>query len=291
MKTIKVKKIVLLSLLNFCAIILNAQSNTIYFFKNRYNAEVQNFLESRQYKSVELITNSSIVDNKGKVNEAVVKNNLAKILKSKPDLLIIDWEKEDFWNLKKKVETNEFINAEAEFIKLIDFIKRLYPSQKLGIYGLPFKVFININAAYNEKNKFDRILSKVDVICPSMYFDFLDIEKGRSNNYQYLKNQLNVSLDYGLRLNKPVIPFIWEVVHPNNKKYGGGLIPKQEFEEKINYIKKFQYKDRRISGLIWWAPGNVPKAYNIESKSEKNNRNNANSNRNIITKEYVELLD
>lgn len=278
-----------------------SSNNNLYFFFQRYSPETIQTLKSNGYSRVDIITNSSIVNSKGLIDYNNITNNLKKIIKEDTELLIIDWEKEDFWNLKQKTNTKKFKVAEERFIDLISFIKKKYPSIKVGVYGLPFKVFYNKKAAYNEPKKYDRILKIVDVITPSLYFDYLDKERGKTDNYLFLKNQLDVSLDYGQRLGKPVLPFIWEIVHTSNKSFGGTLMPQDEFTNKLNYINNYNYKNTKVNGLIWWAPGNATighlptTASSIQNRSStisnkkmnKNQQYQANKNRNIKTIEYL----
>lgn len=298
MKKIKniVIKVILIVLAVYCANGAVAQSNNqdIYFFNQRYNVATIDFLKSKNFKRVDIITNSSLVNSKGNLDFDNISKNLNKIIKSDTKLLVIDWEKDDFWNLKNKRGTASFKNSEKEFITLVKFIKTKYPNLNVGIYGLPFKVFYNKAAAYNEDKKFDNILRTVDVICPSLYFDFLDKEKGADVNKLFLKNQLEVALDYGKRLNKKVLPFVWEIVHPSNKNYGGQLVPISEFKSKVNYICDFKHLNSSVSGFIWWAPGNATLGH-FQKKSRsfsqnKRNQYDANVNRNGVTIDYVKSL-
>lgn len=274
----------------FC---LNASSQVkdIYFFYERYTKEMQETLRNGGYKTVKLLTKSNILGSDGKISNNQVKKGLTKILSEKVDLLVIDWEEDDFWDLKKRKGSREFKEAESKFVHLVNLIKAMFPNQKVGIYGLPFKVYENKNPSYNEKEKFDKLFSIVDVICPSVYFGAPNKQYGKARNYRFLENQLDVALDYGRRLNMPVIPFIWEVVHPSNKIHGGELISKEEFKEKVQFISNHRYNNQDVAGMIWWAPGAATKGHYVEKRNGKSNRYNANINRSAVTKSYLDYLE
>jgi len=260
-----------------------------YAFFNRYNDNTQKYLKQRNFKSVKLITNSSIVDKNNNINEKIIKQNLKRILLPTDDLLVIDWEKEDFWNLKLRADSKEFIKAEKQFIRLIKIIRKNNPNIKIGIYGLPFKVYYNLNAGYNEKGKFDKILSLVDVICPSFYFNFTDDIIGKEKNIEIITNQLINCLEYGERLNKPVIPFIWELIHPSTKDIGGTFVPKDEFKRHLKLIINFKFNnENKISGLIWWSPGRASEIYGSLSKD---NTLSAREIRSRTLIEYVKMIE
>src|SRR5690606_7023990 len=114
--------------------------------------------------------------------------------------------------------------AEQQFIDLIDYIKKLRPNLTIGFYGVPFWVFVNKYPAYGSKNKFKNLLEKCDVLTPAYYARSLDRDIGREKNDLYLENNLDITFEYAIELNKPVIPFVWEFVHPVNKTTGGTLI-------------------------------------------------------------------
>src|SRR5690606_12568763 len=112
-----------------------------------------------------------------------------------------------------------FKNAEKQFIDLLRYIKGVRPNLKIGIYGIPFRTYYPSQLKWNGDRKFDRLMSMSDIVFPSLYIIYPDKEKGKDANEQYLKDNLDVAFSYGERFNKPVIPFIWYIVHPNNKKY------------------------------------------------------------------------
>ncbi|MNY23887.1 hypothetical protein D3C86_1575710 [compost metagenome] len=93
----------------------------------------------------------------------------------------------------------------------------------------------------------------------------------KSRNEKYLKENLESALEYGIRLNMPVVPFMWSLVHPSNKLYGGQLVSKNEVVQNINFIKNFKYKNRSVSGIVWWDPDykSFSKMIKSDIKTEK----------------------
>lgn len=77
---------------------------------------------------------------------------------------------------------------------------------------------------------------------------------------EYFKKNLDVAFDYAIRLNKPVIPFVWYLIHPSNKRYRYEMIPRMEMLTYIDYIHNYKsYNNNSISGMVWW---DTPTPYN-----------------------------
>lgn len=242
----------------------NAKEFLIFAFLERYSRETRIRLLQNGVRDVKLLTTSNIdSDNDGYFEEHTVRAYLKRKFPDSTEsgLCIIDWEKMHYKNLKLPSHTNRFQKAEAEFIKLIRLVKHERPNLSVGIYGLPFRVYINRYPSYNQQKKFSRILNECDVITPSFYLTVTNAQVGGAVNKARLKNNLIVNLEYGLQLKKPVMPFIWEIVHPQNEMYGGGLVPQSEFLNMFDYIIRFELEGIQVDGVIWWAPGRPPAGY------------------------------
>src|SRR5690606_2878540 len=87
-------------------------------------------------------------------------------------------------------------------------------------------------------------------------------------NYLFIKNNLDVALDYGSRLNKPVIPFFWYLVFSpdEDKELRNERLPRQEVYDYMNYINNYESSTgAKVSGLIWW---DTPTPYNAKEVKE-----------------------
>lgn len=56
---------------------------------------------------------------------------------------------------------------------------------------------------------------------------------------------------------KPVIPFVWYIVSPGNKKYGNEYLSEASFARYINFIRNYSFNDKKVLGVVWWEPSNV----------------------------------
>ncbi|MNS95349.1 hypothetical protein D3C72_1296050 [compost metagenome] len=185
-------------------------------------------------------------------------------------ILCIDLENEAYSNLFKfDSESAEFREASEQFIWMIKTIKKMCPNMKVGVYALPYRTYHT--SPKSDKNKLDVILSLCDYIFPSLYTMYPDRQIKKSRNEKYLKENLESALEYGIRLNMPVVPFMWSLVHPSNKLYGGQLVSKNEVVQNINFIKNFKYKNRSVSGIVWWDPDykSFSKMIKSDIKTEK----------------------
>lgn len=267
------------------------QSDAIGLFMlfNRLSDHTVQYLQNNHVKSYYLMTANSIDSNDGnKFSEEKVTSFINKYIDKNAvdDYLVIDWESDYYDFLKLHHDDIKFKEAEAEFIRLISFVRELRPEIKVAVYGIPFRMHEKKQNKNNGSDfKFKRLLSNCDAVSPSFYRMNPDDEKGKAYNLTVLENNLEISLQYGQLLNKPVIPFVWELIHNNNKKYGGELIGNEEFSLMIKNIVTFKYQNTGIKGLFWWTPSRIYPVY------EQLIPNNIKSNRNrlVLTRDSVIL--
>lgn len=257
-----------------------AQSNsskfTVYVRCGLYGNELVKKVESSSdYGCYKLLGRYDIDrQNKGIIDETLVKAGVNTLYPAKEatGLISIDIENKVFQNVKDFDKGNpEFEKSIAALIKLVSVVKKERPNLSVGIYGIPYRFYYENQKARNKDQKLDPLLKVVDYISPSLYIVYPDKEKGFDANNNYLKENLKVALEYGKRLGKPVIPYVWYIVHPTNKKYGKELIGRKEMQSYLNIIRDYQYEGRRAEGVIWWEPGKsnykLPKDM-LESKAK-----------------------
>jgi hypothetical protein len=250
-----------------------SQEFKIYYAPSLYNVEVQNLLQNNvNFKEYRLMLGIHIDPKKqGVIDREVFERNIIKFYPNtnSTGVLCLDLENKLFENLKNcKKESKDYKQAEAAFIWMVNTVKTMRPNLKIGIYGLPVRVYY-LNSKEFDPKKFDKIFLSCDYIFPSLYTMYLDKQVGRVRNEKYLKDNLEIALGYGLRLHKPVIPFVWNLVHPSNKKDGGALIDKSEMLKNILFVKNFKFKGLSAHGIVWWDPD-----YKSFSNMLKNNPKN-----------------
>lgn len=258
-----------------------AQEDTfqIYFFKNRYSEKDLKYIEKyHNFGYYNLFSQGYLESNKqkGHIDLEKVQNSLHMNYPQKDSdgLLVLDFEGLVYDNLRTYEPGEEkFDKAEAEFLQMLDLIKKDRPNLKIGIYGLPFKFYFKSQELYNRKNKFDKILKKVDFIAPSLYLLYSENQNKINENLEFLNDNLETSLSIANRLGKPVIPFFWYMVNPINKDYGGEIISSEALEIYLKTIKNYKYKSQKVKGVFWW---DVSEKYfeTYINKAKKGNRNN-----------------
>lgn len=247
----------------------------IYYDSQRYTQTLQQELDLKpSFKKYNLMLEYQIDPNKtGSIDKDIFLKNLKNFFPntSSEGVLCIDLENKVFDDLIKFDEsTIEFKRAKETFIWMIKRSKIMFPNVRVGIYGLPLRDYYF--KTIKDYRKFDSILVLTDIIFPSLYTMYPDSQFGRVRNEKYLKDNLVIALELGIRLNKPVIPFVWNVVHPSNKKYGGKLIDANEMIKNVVFIKEFRFKDNVVEGVVWWDPDY--KSFNKLVKSSYNLDNN-----------------
>lgn len=230
----------------------------IYVMNWRFGPESLAYFKAQNIVVTNMLTQGNIVsgNDKNKVDPAKVHKYLKSLF---PDLnssekLVIDWETDVFRNLRGyPVTDSRYQAAEAEWRKLIGIIREERPQVKIGIYGMPFRSWTKDNVEkINPDRKYDALLSLLDFLTPSVYLLYADEQVGRARNMEYISYNLDVALDYGQRLGKPVYPFFWNRISPGNKKYGKELIPIEAFADYVKYISTYSHNGYKVSGIYWW---------------------------------------
>lgn len=257
------------------------EGKNIYVISKKYSPEINDLLEkSNVYKSITVFS-PSMIGNNSEINYKQLSRSLIRNFPqvTSGGLLCLDIENEIYEDIRKYNQgTLRFEKAISEFIKMIRFVKRERPNLDVGIYGIPFKITADVHKR-NNSAKLDRLLREVDVIFPSLYLPYSFSEPRSKLIEQYLAENLNVALDFGIRLDKPVIPFIWYMVHPSNRNYGGELVSKDDFNTYMNKIMNFYNTGKGVQGVVYWEPSvpyfnrNVRKKNNIFKETERKKEN------------------
>ncbi|WP_298741186.1 hypothetical protein [uncultured Chitinophaga sp.] len=231
---------------------------TIYIFPGYYTSKVRGYLLQNNCAEAHLLTYKGIDPDKDQqVDEDAIRKAAAEFYPGKDDggLFIIDWEAQPFKDLRE-YDANDprFKAAEAKYLQVVNTLKAFRPQLKVGIYGIPFRV-LQAGQLKQSSTKLDRLLSRCDVITPSLYIMRTDEEVGQQRNLNYLKQNVDLALSFGSRLKKPVAPFVWYKVHPGNKRFGMNTISRDKMQEYLRFLNTYTYQGTRLNGIVWWEGG------------------------------------
>ena len=187
----------------------------------------------------------------------------AKSLKFSEIPYIIDIEHWNVHTMDKKI-ANENIDKYIEVIKLF---KKIRPDLKFGFYGvLPNRDYwspiSNDPKKINEwniiNNRLKRLAKYVDVVCPSLYTFYNNIEDWNI----YARENINRAKEY----NKPIYGFIWPQFHRSNKIIGGDYLNDEFWSNQLNVLKDID------AIVIWggWDSSKKGKDRNLIWNEEKN---------------------
>jgi len=280
--------VLLITNLLFCQSQIDIKKFNIYVPYNRYSKDVVKQIESnKNYRYYRFLGDQYIdPEKKGVIDERSIKEGLNILYPDKESqgFIAIDIESKLYQNTKDYDKGNSnFEEGIAGLMRLVDIVKNERSKLKVGLFGIPF-TFLNENQkVQNKDQKLDQLLKNVDYISPELYIRYPDKEKGFDANKKYLEENLKVALDYGKRLGKPVIPYVWYVIHPSNEKYGRELISQSEMTSYLKIIKDYQYKGRKAGGVIWWEPWKT----NYKLPKELSDKNSKYLSKDEILKKYI----
>lgn len=246
----------------------------VYLQDNRYDKTISNLVSGSsnfhyyRYLGIYYIDR----DKKGVIDYKFVDEGIDNLYPNKNEsgFLCLNLENTIYQNLKKyKPGQIQFNTSETQLISLIKYVKQKLPNVKVGIYGVPSN-FYWVNIDKDVPNKFENLLNEVDYISPQLYIYYTKDQYGLENNIKYIKQNLEVSLNYAKKLKKPVIPYVWYLVHPTNKKYGNEIIPQDEMKTYLETIINYEFANQKAKGIIWWEPAKLdykmPQEYKTTNK-------------------------
>jgi hypothetical protein len=85
-------------------------------------------------------------------------------------------------------------------------------------------------------------------------YDFY-VSKGnyKRGDVEYVEENIQEALAMGIRIDKPVYPFIWHRYHSTEGKIPNGLIKPNEFKEHVKAVIKTEVDGKRVEGVVWWG--------------------------------------
>lgn len=268
----------------------------IYLLETRYNDQVRQvigengFLESYKYLGGYAIDPKK----RGTIDFELAVSSVEKMFPSKTDTGLLSVNLEGV--LYNRLKNNPLGSGEAEhsieqYRLLVSKIKDARPNIRVGIYGFPFTFYYDSQRKVNADNKLDRILELCDYISPSLYTPYPVKETGKERHSEFLMENLKYSLETGSRLNKPVIPFVWHIVHPSNKKYGGEVLSTEEMTANIELIANFTHQGNRAASVIWWESSDAGLQSYFERTKQFESQGLPNPDKNDLIRDYLIGID
>jgi|SRR5690554_231837 len=246
----KIFSLLLLSIV--CFMSFGQNNERIYYFVD-YHVTKDIHIEHQKIK----ILGASGIDpyDKGSIDYKLLERNLNRLFPEEEaeGILCIDLENSIYKNLRNnKKEDLRAFKSINEFVGMINFVKIKRPNIKVGIYAIPFPFYYSSQKKRNELEKLDKILESVDIIFPSLYIYYPASQKGLKSNMNFLQENLDIASSYAKKYDKEIIPLVWYLVHPSNKKHKHAMIEKSEMKEYIDFIWSFSESKFKLKGILIW---------------------------------------
>lgn len=241
---------------------LKTDEFVIYLRSGRYDEQtISKLNEIGKFENYRYLANYYIDrQRKDTINYNYVEEALSRMFTSKLDsgFLSINLENKFYKDLRDYDPQHPlYEHGLRELMDLVEYVKVHQPNVKIGIYGIPYNFYWEGQKKRNADNKLEPLLNLVDYISPSLYIHYPDSQRGKESNLVYIRENLKVALEYGRLLDKPVIPYVWYLIHPSHKKYGRQIISPPEMTNYLRLIKDFEYQGIKTSGIIWWQPSKM----------------------------------
>ncbi|WP_367329740.1 hypothetical protein [Sphingobacterium multivorum] len=275
-----IKKFLLI--VNVLIIVLSVPVSTfgqkLLFLKDSNSLGQKQFVLNNNISTYEIINQGSFV-----TDEVLDEGRLKKeVIKHFPNIKsegygVLDWEGLAMETLVHQKDIKKLDFYIGQFVRALKIVKSMRPLVKWSFYALPFRSYNIFNESFIQKNyRLAEIIKEQDFIAPSLYIFYID-DSAKTANSKYIQKNIKLALEMGQRFGKPVYPFIWQRVHPNNKINGDQLVPIPVFKNEIAEILNVKYNNKKVSGLIWWHAENYFYANRAKSKA--------------YAKEYLDIKD
>jgi len=268
----------------------------IRLLETKYNDQIKQAIGSNDFLGSYKYLGGYSIDPKknGTIDIDLMLDAVEKLFPNEEDagLLSVNLEGVLYRNLKNNALENKKANESIEKYRLIiSKIKEFRPNIQVGIYGFPFTFFYDSQRKYNADDKVKRILELCDYISPSLYSQYPVKEIGIEKNNNFFKENLIYSLKLGAELDKPVIPYVWHIVHPSNKKHGGEVLSVDEMAANIEYIANFKSNGRSAEGVIWWESSDAGLQSYFEQSGQFTSKGLPNPNKNDLIEGYLKGIN
>ena len=173
--------------------------------------------------------------------------------KNATGLGVLDWEGYPYnvvigYQKASDLEYQKWLKA---YIDVIKYAKFLRPKMKWSFYAMPprtYQQYIQIKEPWPWLDKFIPLLREVDFLAPGCYLWYAGAD-GIGNKFMdhYLDVYVRYSVELGVKLNKPVYPFVWNRYSDNSK-----MMDKNTFYQYVYRIITTLNFGKRVDGILWW---------------------------------------
>jgi hypothetical protein len=170
-------------------------------------------------------------------------------------ICVLNWETPTMERVAAlKLDPDVYQKQVAEMVRALKIAKALRPRVKWGYYGLNIQEYYYRNDSWRSRTEgFLPVMEASDILFPSLYKFYPYSINGYAFEESYAKENIDLILQYGARLSKPVMPFVWPRFHDADPKFGLQSIPDKEWTDHIGFLAKPNAKGQQISGIVMWA--------------------------------------
>lgn len=272
----------------------------IYLDVGINDEELKDFKARSNLKTLKRFTRGFLTrSNNWTVDYDWLKYNIIEAFPSESDegFLVIDWEGQAINELKTYAKNPKMYPERIkEYIRIVETVKSVRPNIRVGIYGIPFRMWSDRQLA---KNPYDYellfpLLKKCDFISPSLYHLYANTEVPQNKNIKYFKINTQIALKLGRVLNKPVIPYIGVRYYTKKSKFSWELVSTSTFIQDMKQIISSSDHGKHIRGFVLWNGDRFTYRRNLKNSTSRINmdRKTAFMEEHLSTmKNYISILD
>ncbi|PUZ26258.1 hypothetical protein DCC81_18715 [Chitinophaga parva] len=236
----------------------------LYVGMDDYGTTAGNFFRQNNISTQVRIIYEGSIDPQ-RVHQVNADSLRAAITRAFPDpqqggIGVLDIESAPYSTMRKADRGSADFNSAVNdyFIKAIRIAKATRPNVYWGFYGLPYNNFARNSAGSWDATcqKLSPLFQEADILFPSLYernSRFLTGADLNSDNADNVQGFMQHILSFAVRINKPVMPFIWHRWHPSSARDANHVIPQDEFSRYLQSITKAGKGNPLFKGIVWWG--------------------------------------
>lgn len=259
--------------------------------------EAKSFFRTENFTKALLVVQRHVEgEEKGTVDRARLTRFVERYIPYPKDdvLVMIDWEGPIMEALERGDlgDNTAFKSAASAYLEAYNLVKKLRPNAIVGFYRFPIREYHGRNKTWLARNRsLDTLFSQFDALFPSVYDFYVSRGSYKRRDVEYVEENIKEALAMGIRIDKPVYPFIWHRYHSSGGKTPNGLIEPGEFKEHVKAIVNTDVDGERVEGVVWWGSDYIKFVRDNKQFSTTAQRQKAyNPEGDQVLPEYYQLL-
>ena len=231
-------------------------TQTLYISLVDHGKRLNDFMHENEFQEVKFLNADMIIGKGFTIDYKLLKSNIDRNYPSATEFGVcyIDLEAPYILPLlHDDPESKSFKDAINLYVNVVKYCKKVRPNVKWGHYGMPYTTFFDNKKDMDSNDKMGKIFKEVDFLFPSIYLYEDNVSSTSLKNWEYMDENLQKSIEIGIKYKKPVIPFVMHRFNNNTKRLEFSEMEDSFWKNYISEVLSINYKGKFVDGIVWWG--------------------------------------